>query len=220
MKRKPPNMTGHPSPETWLLRALGTLEQETAKAVDRHARGCKACRGLWQAAQVVAVAARPGALEPVPGPVRRRAEAAFQPKAKRAPIAARIGFARLRLAAALTPFGWGGDALAAPGVRGATAARRCTLEGGDYRIDLEWIPEGGNWKLRGRLAGASQGAAPRLLLELGRGQPRRVRPGPRGFFGPVALRSPEVRLTLETAARSYRSTWVPSAPRARPTRRG
>lgn len=210
----------HPSPGGWMLWALGALEEDSAKAAESHARACATCRGFQDAARSVLLAAFPGMFEPVPRAVRRLAEGAFATAWARVPAKFTTGFARLRLARASEAFNGGDDALAASGLRGEVGAHRCTLEGGAHRIDLEWMPEGGAWKLRGRVATAKQGATPRLLFEFRRGRPRRVVPGPRGFFGPIALASPEVRVTLESTTRSFRSVWVPPTPRPRRVPRG
>ncbi len=216
MKRRQPTMdkqATHPAAGEWMLWSLGVLEADAARAHERHARACTPCRRIQEAARLVRLAALPGAFEPVPKAVRRRAEAAFAMVPARATAPA--GFARLRLL--MDSGAFHRERMSSPGaaVRGEPRTRNCTLEGGPFRIDLEWLPEGDAWSLRGRVAVAKEVAAPRLLFETRHGRPRRVVPGPRGFFGPVALLSPEVRVTLESKARSFRSAWVPPARRAR-----
>jgi hypothetical protein len=237
-KDSPPNV--HPTPETWVSWAVGGLDPAAARAAERHARACPDCHGLKEASRVVALAARPGALEPVPALVRRRAErlfAAHAPKPSAVLETVREVIGRLRVLVAPAPFG--GGAFAGAGVRaaGPGAARRCTLASGSHRVELEWTPEGERWSLRGRIvedvseaeataiarargsARSGQRRAPGLTLEFGQGRPRRVAPGPRGFFGPIASRAPEVRVTLRASGRVFRSPWLPAAPRPRRTPR-
>jgi len=229
----------HPAPETWVTWAVGGLDPAAARAAERHARACSDCRALQAASRVLALAARPGALEPVPALVRRRAERLFATHARASqPVleTVREAIGRLRVLIAPAPFG----AFAGAGVRaaGPAAARRCTLASGTHRVELEWTPEGERWSLRGRIVEEAAGSeatpvartrgaarsgprrAPGLTLEFGQGRPRRVAPGPRGFFGPIASQAPDVRVTLRASGRVFRSPWLPAAPRARRTPRG
>lgn len=209
----------HPSPTAWLALALGVLEPGAARDLERHARTCASCRASREGARVLVCAAQPGVFEPVPPTARRRAEAAFvrgrRPESRVARTGSASMLGRLRI---VLPTGRPAVAFAS-GMRGAETERRCTLEGGAHRIDLEWMPEGAAWSLRGRVAAGRGEKLSKLVLELAAGGSRRVAPGPRGFFGPVRLARPELRLRLETAARSFRSPWVPSAPRATPARK-
>jgi hypothetical protein len=213
----------HPSPTTWLTLALGALEPSAAKDLERHVRTCASCRASSEGARVLARAAQPGVFEPVPRTARRRAEAAFIRGRRRESRAAGTGITsvlgRLRVLLPTRRFGDASAASFAIGMRGAETEFRCTLEGGAHRIDLEWMPRGTAWNLRGRVVSERREEFPRLLLELAAGGSRRVAPGPRGFFGPIRLVRPEFRLRLETAVRSFRSPWVPSAPRATPARK-
>ena len=217
-KESPSNV--HPAPETWVTWAVGGLDPAAARAAERHARTCPDCRGLQEASRVVALAARPGVLEPVPALVRRRAERLFAlhahaPRPVLETVREAIG--RLRVLVAPAPFG--GFATAGVRAAGPSATRRCTLASGTHRVELEWTPEGERWSLRGRIvedvAGSGPRRAPGLTLEFGQGRPRRVAPGPRGFFGPIASQAPEVRVTLRASGRVFRSPWLPAAPRAR-----
>jgi len=233
MSMDPPKSV-HPAPETWVTWAVGGLDPAAARAAERHARACSDCRALQAASRVVALAARPGALEPVPAVVRRRAERLFKAHAAKSRAVletVREAIGRLRVLIAPAPFG----GFAAAGVRaaGPSSARRCTLASGTHRVELEWTPEGERWSLRGRIvedvseaeataiarargsARSGQRRAPGLTLEFGQGRPRRVAPGPRGFFGPIASQAPEVRVTLRASGRVFRSPWLPAAPRAR-----
>jgi len=224
----------HPAPETWVTWAVDGLDPAAARDAERHARACTDCRALQAASRVLAVAARPGTLDPVPAVVRRRAERLFKAHAvKSRPVLETVREAIGRLRVLIAPAPFGGFAVA--GVRAAvpSAARRCTLASGTHRVELEWTPEGERWSLRGRIvedvsgtevaattrtrsaARSGQRRAPGLTLEFGQGRPRRVAPGPRGFFGPIASQAPEVRVTLRASGRVFRSPWLPAAPRAR-----
>lgn len=207
--------SAHPSPTTWLVRMLESPDAGAGREAERHALRCSPCRALRESARILVRAARPGMFETVPLAARRRAEAAFLPgrKPTRPRDSAPLG--RLRVVGASGLLERAGLSSTA-GIRGAAGERHCRLEGGAHRIDLEWMQEGSSWQLRGRVASEPGAAMPRLLLELAAGGLRRIAPGPRGFFGPVRMSRPELRVRLETSSRQFRSRWIPAVPRPRP----
>jgi len=204
----------HPSSETLVSWALGALPTSEARKLVRHSLRCGRCDGLAKASVVLVRAASPDLFESVPGPARRRAAAAFA--SLRTPAATgRMppGTGRMRVVL-FPPISATGPAVAS--VRGEAGEKRCRLDAGDHRIDLEWMFDGSGWTSRGRFEGESRGTA--LEVEPRTGRSRRIRPGVRGFFGPIHLASPGLRVRLVTPSRAYRSPWLPLAPKDTPSR--
>lgn len=215
----------HPSADAWFARVSGRLSARAAATLDRHRAGCPTCKASAGIAERVSRAVDFSELPPVPATLRRAAERLFGPTVSVVPAAISAPNAgvtifplgRLRLIAP-SPAYTSGFAPSAGGVRRAgESLRRCALEGGPWRLELEWTPHDRAWHLRGRVVGvdADDATAARFTLEGAGISVRRVRPGPRGFFGPILLTSPEVRITLVRGEKSFRSPWLPRAPRRR-----
>ncbi len=212
----------HPSADAWFAQVSGRLSARAAATLDRHRAGCPACTATAGVAERVSRAVDFSDLPPVPPTLRRTAEGLFGPAVLPTSSAPAVGvttpaFGRLRLITPSPAFAPGFAAAAAGVRRAGELLRRCALEGGPWRLELEWTPHDRAWHLRGRVVGLDAGAAiaARFTLEGAGISVRRVRPGPRGFFGPVLLTSPEVRITLVGGEKSFRSPWLPRAPRRR-----
>ncbi len=207
----------HPTADAWYARVTGRLSARAAAGLDRHRAACPACARLAAAAERTVRAVHYSDLPPVPAALRRVAEGMFAPSSIRSRdiIVPATTLGRMRLVTAMPAFASGA---AGVGVRRAgETLRRCALEGGSWRLELEWTPGDRSWQLRGRVLGAAGDAAlpPAFTLESADPRARRVQPGPRGFFGPVRIPSPEVRVTLVGGEKSFRSPWLPRAPRRR-----
>jgi hypothetical protein len=222
----------HPPAERWWAWAAGETKPSERRRLDAHRRGCVPCRRLATGALRLAGARGLLDLEAPPAAVRRRIRDLFETvrapssgKAVAGLAPARVPtFSRLRLAAGAGGFpgtatAWGNAYASATRRSGGEPLRRCALEGGAWRLELEWTPLDRAWAIRGRVvstdAPSGRGVPPALRLESGDGRSRRMRPGPRGFFGPVRIPGPELRVTLEEGGRSFRSPWLPRAPRVR-----
>jgi hypothetical protein len=211
-KGRAPRGEEHLPAEFFASVAEGDEESREARL---HLERCRACSRRRQAALALREARLGGELEPVPQVARRRAELLFDRwRAERTaprPSALAVAWGRLRVLLA-PDFGTG---LTAAGValRGGATTVRCRLAGGEHQLDLEWMPRSRSWSLRGRVTvqgeSAGRGGRLRLVLEPKGGEPIEVRPNGRGFFGPVRMSDPGVRLTLVSDRRSYRSTWLP-----------
>ena len=226
-KRPPASATaGHPAAERWWARATGVLDRAEARRLDAHRLACPACAQQAAGAERLARARGTFDLETPPAAARRRARELFDetrrtpaPPAKSA--STRVpAFARLRVVHAFAAGGAGSHAFATRRAgAGAEPLRRCALEGGTWRLELEWTPLDGAWAIRGRVvdlgAPARRGGGPSVRLESADGAKRALSVGPRGFFGPMRVLAPELRVTLEDASRSFRSPWLPRAPRSR-----
>jgi len=207
----------HPTAEAWYARVTGRLSARAAAGLDRHRDACPACARLAAAAERTVRATDFSDLPAIPAALRRAAEEMFAPvsirsRGLRVPA---VTLGRMRLVTAMPAFAAGA---AGAGVRRAgETLRRCALEGGSWRLELEWTPRDHSWQLRGRVLGTDGvGAVPPVFtLESADPRARRVQPGPRGFFGPVSIPSPEVRVTLVGGEKSFRSPWLPRAPRRR-----
>jgi hypothetical protein len=209
----------HPTADAWFARATGRLSPRAAAGLDRHRLWCPACARLAAVAARAARAVDFSDLPAVPVALRRAAERMVGGAADRdarltVPAAA---FGRMRLITAMPAFA-SASGMAGVGVRRtAEALRRCALEGGSWRLELEWTPQDRAWQLRGRVVDTDDSGAvsPTFTLESTDPRARRVQPGPRGFFGPLRIPSPEVRVTLVGGEKSFRSPWLPRAPRRR-----
>lgn len=229
MTRRPPVDPKHPVAERWWARATGALGRAEARRLDEHRVACTACAKRAAGAERLARARGLFDLEAPPVAARRRARKLFietrtagpplaRSASSRVPALRLPSFGRLRVVHA---FGAGGGATLAGATRraGAETLRRCALEGGTWRLEIEWTPLDRAWAIRGRIVDlgvpARRGSAPAVRIESAGGPERAVRVGPRGFFGPVRVAAPELRVRLEDASRSFRSPWLPKAPRSR-----
>ena len=231
----PATEADHPAADRWWACATGTIGRAEARRLEAHRLACAVCARRAAGAERLAGARAALELEAPPAAARRRARELFTarratptPQAKsvstRVPARRLPAFARLRLVRGLAR----GAFAAATGTGGAAFAtrraaaeplRRCALEGGTWRLELEWTSLDRAWAIRGRIvdlrAPGARGGAPAMRLEAADGAARAVAIGPRGFFGPVRVPAPELRVTLEDADRSFRSPWLPRAPRSR-----
>lgn len=221
----------HPAPDLWWGLALGSPGKSAARRLAGHRLDCPACAQKAVGAQRLARARGILDLETPPAASRRRARKLFaatrmvvNPAASPLPAERPRSFARLRVIpgfAANAAVAGGGSFVASPALRraGAEPLRRCALEGGRWRLELEWTPLDRAWAIRGRVvdlaASAKRGDGPAVRLESGGGGDHPVTVGPRGFFGPLRVSAPELRVTLEDEGRSFRSPWLPRAPRSR-----
>ncbi len=221
----------HPAPDRWWALATGAPGKAVARRLDGHRLACAACAQRAAGAERLARARGILDLEPPPAASRRRARQLFAVTRMAAKFAASPvsavrppSFARLRVIRgfeANAPAAGGGSFVSSRAMRraGAEPLRRCALEGGSWRLELEWTPLDRAWAIRGRVvdlaASVRRGDAPAVRLESGGGGDHPVRVGPRGFFGPLRVSAPELRVTLEDEGRSFRSPWLPRAPRSR-----
>ena len=231
--RRPPvtsprgRAAAHPDLDALLASIAGELSGAAAKALEAHAAGCPPCRERLRALALVVQAASTGALEPIPDDLRREANRIFTTWRRReeGETFADNGFVRdraigspergkssgwgtLRMRVAPSFASWPPVSHAA-GFRSASAPPRCELEGGGYRIELEWTPSGRLCAVRGQIVRERDDADLQTLeLEFDGGRRHRVVPNARGFFGPIAAPRTRVRIVLDTAPKAYRSRWL------------
>jgi hypothetical protein len=203
---------------------IASLAGETTPAIERsltsHTSRCRFCLQRVRSLSIILRAGTAPTPEPIPDELRRMAGRIFDTwrgQVSDSAAAPRRVFAsesrsvwsilRVRLAPPL--LSWSQMAFP-PGFRSVAAPARCELEGGGYRVEIEWTTSGRISTLRGRLVREREDAEdrPALALEFSASAPRRVSIGPRGFFGPVPAPTSRLRAILTTAQRTYRSRWL------------
>jgi len=229
MKRTSPKLSPSPSgaehagAEILVALATDPAASGTRHPWSAHLRSCAACRRLERGARSLALALGAGALEPVPEALRRRA-LRLPDEQRESGLASAVRKASERVLGVLRwverPAWTAAPALA--GVRAAEGVTRCELVGRGYRLELEWLPAGRTWTVRGRVLGPARAAHARLVLERERARAHALPVGARGFFGPLRGVSGRVRARLETGEGHYLSAWFavpsPSRPGARKRR--
>ena len=208
----------HPSAEALLAHAADPVPGPRRAALSAHLRGCASCRALERGARTLGLALRAGSLEPVPEELRRRALRLLG-ESRKSGLAAIVGAARAAAQSASERLigmlrfverpDWIGSAPPAlAGVRAAEVVTRCELAGRGYRVEMEWLPTGRVWTLRGRVLAPARAGLPRLVLEREHARARPLRVGARGFFGPVRGVSGRVRARLQTGEGHFLSAWI------------
>lgn len=235
MKRRSPSTSSstfpeHPSSAELYGWARGRLARADRERVERHVGRCSVCRPLARGARVLALGTdRP--LEALPRDLRERAEDLFEAFAEgRLAEPVRRGGPRHWSASSRRLLGvlrwidrprWG-FGLATPalaGVRSGEAVAHSSLAGKGFRIDIEWLPAGRQWTVRGRISVPAGSRTLRLVLEREDAPPRRLPVGARGFFGPLRGVSGKVRARLETEEGALVSSWLRVPPIGGPRRR-
>ena len=218
----------HPPADRWWVLALGSPDKSAGRRLAAPRLGCSACGQKAVGAERLANARRLLDLETPPAASRSLARKLFaatrmvlNPAASPAPTQRPPSFVRLRVIPRFKAAAGGRSFVSSSVLRRAAAEplRRCALEGGRWRLELEWTPLDRAWAIRGRVvdlaSSAGRGAGPAVRLQSAGGGDHPVTIGPRGFFGPLRVTAPELRVTLDEGGRSFRSPWLPKAPRSR-----